>query len=134
MLERYFIPLAPYVVAALGLLVCLFWTISSDSEIRRLKSKLGGRRKADAGLARELQIKLAELSDRLRDAEDRAGMLPPPLPLPSSLNVGKRTQVLRLARRGEPPQKIAALLGVPLREVELLLKVDALAAQASASS
>ena len=133
MLERYFIPLAPYVVAALGLLVCLFWTVSSDSEIRGLKSTVAGRRKAEAGVVRELETKLAELSDRMREAEDRAGVLASPLAPRSSLNVGKRTQVLRLARRGEPPEKIAALLGLPLREVELLLKVHALAAAAASS-
>jgi hypothetical protein len=130
MLERYFIPLVPYLVAALGLLVCLYWTVTAETEIRRLKSKVGARRKPEAEAAHEIEAKLAELSERMRDAEDRAGVLAPSLPPRSSLNVGKRTQVLRLSRRGEPPEKIAALLGMPIREVELLLKVHALAAQA----
>jgi hypothetical protein len=131
MLERYFIPLVPYLVAALGLLVCLYWTVTAESEIRRLKAKVGGRRKPEAGVAHEIEAKLAELNDRVRDAEERAGMYVPSLPPRSSLNVSKRTQVLRLSRRGEPPEKIAALLGLPIREVELLLKVHALAAQAA---
>jgi hypothetical protein len=54
--------------------------------------------------------------------------LPPPVHLlpgtpRSGLNMGKRTQALRMHRRGEPPTQIAAALEVPVQEVELLLKV-----------
>ena len=41
----------------------------------------------------------------------------------SGLNMGKRTQALRMHRRGEPSTQIAATLEVPVQEVELLLKV-----------
>jgi hypothetical protein len=41
----------------------------------------------------------------------------------SGLNMGKRTQALRMHRRGEPSTQIAAALEVPVQEVELLLKV-----------
>ncbi len=135
MLERYLIPLAPYVLAALGLSVCLFLTVSMESELRRLKCKWGGRGAAEAGIARELQTKVAELSERLRDAEDRAGMLvAAPVPPKSGLNISKRTQVLRLSRRGEQAENIARLLGLPRREVELLLKVHALAVTGSGTN
>ncbi len=134
MLDRYFIPLAPYALAALGLLLCMFLTVVTGSEIRRLKSSLGNRRATEARIGRELETKVAELSERLRDAEDRTGMLAPPVPPQSGLNVNKRTQVLRLARRGERPENIAALLGLPRREVELLLKVHALAATSSGTN
>jgi len=127
MLERYLIPLAPYVLAALGLSVCLFLTITMESEMRRLKSRWGGRRSAETRIARELETKVAELNERLREAEDRAGMLAAPVAPKSGLNVNKRTQVLRLSRRGEQAENIALLLGLPRREVELLLKVHALA-------
>ena len=39
------------------------------------------------------------------------------------LNLTKRAQALRMHRRGDPPAQIAALLDVPLQEVDLLLKV-----------
>lgn len=39
------------------------------------------------------------------------------------LNVSKRSQALRMHRRGDAPEQIASTLGVPLQEVELLLKV-----------
>jgi hypothetical protein len=133
MLERYFIPLAPYALAALGLLVCLFLTVSAESDLRRLKGKLGRRGAPESPGARSLEARLADLTERLREAEDRAGANALPLPPKSSLNVNKRTQVLRLARRGEPVEKIAALLGIPRREVELLLKVQALSAASGGS-
>ena len=40
------------------------------------------------------------------------------------LNVSKRSQALRLSRRGQAPERIAAALGLTRREVELLLKVQ----------
>jgi hypothetical protein len=39
------------------------------------------------------------------------------------LNLSKRSQALRMHRRGEPPEQIAAALAVSRQEVELLLKI-----------
>lgn len=39
------------------------------------------------------------------------------------LNFSKRAQALRMHRRGDPPEQIAACLEVPLPELDLLLKV-----------
>ena len=39
------------------------------------------------------------------------------------LNLSRRSQALRLHRRGQPPGQIAAELEIPLQEVQLLLKV-----------
>lgn len=39
------------------------------------------------------------------------------------LNLSKRSQALRMHRRGDSSEQIASTLGVPLQEVELLLKV-----------
>ena len=41
-----------------------------------------------------------------------------------SLNLTKRAQALRMHRRGDPPEQIAALLKLPVQEVTLLLKVQ----------
>jgi hypothetical protein len=40
-----------------------------------------------------------------------------------SVNVGKRGLALRMHRRGESPDHIAATLNIPRNEVDLLLKV-----------
>ena len=133
MLDRYLIPLAPFVFAGLAILLCLFHTVATGSEIRTWKSRSRGLHKSEGTALRGLEVKIADLNERLRDVEDRTGMLAPPLPPMSGLNVNKRTQVLRLARRGEPPENIAALLGLPRREVDLLLKVQALAAVSGGS-
>jgi len=49
--------------------------------------------------------------------------LPSAAPVKHGLNVSRRFQALRLYRRGERPEQIAAALGVPVREIELLIKV-----------
>jgi hypothetical protein len=134
MLDRYLIPLAPLVFTGLAILLCLFHTVTTGNEIRQWKTRSRGLHASESGALRELQTKVADLNERLREVEDRAGMLAPPAPNPVGLNVNKRTQVLRLARRGETPEKIAALLGLPKREVELLLKVRAVAAASGVSS
>jgi hypothetical protein len=41
----------------------------------------------------------------------------------SGLNLSKRSQALRMHRRGDAPEQVASTLGVPLQEIELLLKV-----------
>ena len=48
--------------------------------------------------------------------------------LQTSMNLTKRVQILRLHRRGENPSHIAASLGVPQAEVELVVKLHRLQA------
>jgi hypothetical protein len=54
-------------------------------------------------------------------------MGPPEAPVPGlpgpGLNLSKRSQALRMSRRGDTPEQVAAALAVPLQEVDLLLKV-----------
>jgi hypothetical protein len=66
---------------------------------------------------------MAQLSARVLDAEERTGVLVPPTAPKSGFNLNKRSQVIRMSRRGEQAEKIAASLNLPQREVELLLKV-----------
>jgi hypothetical protein len=49
-------------------------------------------------------------------------MAAPAIPKPG-LNLSKRSQALRMHRRGDPPDEIAGALEIPLQEVDLLLKV-----------
>jgi hypothetical protein len=126
MLERYFIPLAPYALVAAGCILGLFFLLSFEKEVQRLKSRLARGQAGDNTSTRDLKIQLQELNERLRDAEERAGIpFTPPSPK-ASLNLNKRTQVLRMSRRGERAENIAASLSLPRREVELLLKIHGL--------
>jgi len=76
-----------------------------------------------ASAIESLQHELQALQKQVQDARQ----YPPPAvgpPTPrSGMNLDKRSQALRLHRRGEAPPQIAAMLELPLQEVELLIKV-----------
>lgn len=127
MLEHYLIPLAPYALLASGCFACLSIFVSLKKEIRSLRVRLN--HLTEETPPEELKLKLNELTDRLRVAEEStptpgAFMLPR-----ASLNVSKRRQAIRMSRRGDAVESIAASLNLPRREVELLLKVHALSAK-----
>ena len=47
-----------------------------------------------------------------------------PMSVRPGLNLSKRSQALRMHRRGDAPPQIAAALNIPSQEVELLIKVQ----------
>jgi hypothetical protein len=55
-------------------------------------------------------------------------------PLRSGMNLSKRLQAMRLLRRGEDIGHVAAALGVPRREVELLVRVQEFSAKRAAGT
>jgi hypothetical protein len=69
-----------------------------------------------------------QLRERLDEAERRSELSAGPVIPASGMNLNRRTHALRLFRRGERPEQIAATLGVPLGEVELLRKVQRITA------
>src|SRR5260370_29635361 len=101
MLERYFIALAPYALVAAGCIFGLFFLLSFEKEIHRLKSRLARRQAGENTSSRDLQAQLQQLNHRLRDPHERAGIPIVPQSPKASLNLNKRTQVLRLSRRHE---------------------------------
>jgi hypothetical protein len=77
---------------------------------------------SDTGL-QTLRDSLDALAAQLHDLQNHPPMAPPPgLPKPG-LNLSKRTHALRMHRRGEGAEQIAAALDLPRQEVDLLLKV-----------
>ena len=71
---------------------------------------------------------LQERLEALQNQVEESRRYPPtiatvPGPPRSALNLEKRSQALRMHRRGETPPQIAAALEVPRQEIELLLKV-----------
>ena len=124
MLARYLIPLAPFLLIGMNSVLCLFVFLCLEHEIRGLHLRSKQREAAQASAARELKTRVAELSARLLETEERTGVLVPPAAPPSGLNLNKRSQAIRMSRRGEQPEKIAASLNLPRREVELLVKVS----------
>jgi hypothetical protein len=123
MLAHYLIPLAPFFLIGIISALCLFFFLCVKHEMRSLSMSWKRRQAEQESNAEELKTQIAALSARVLDAEERTGVLVPPTPPRSGLNLNKRTQVIRMSRRGEQAEKIAASLNLPQREVELLLKV-----------
>lgn len=123
MLGRYLIPLAPFLLIGINSVLCLFFFLCLEHEMRIMKLRLERRQSAQQTSANELQAQVAELAARVLDTEERTGVLVAPTPPRSGLNLNKRSQAIRMSRRGEQAEKIAASLNLPQREVELLLKI-----------
>jgi hypothetical protein len=123
MLSRYLIPLAPFLLIGINSVLCLFFFLCLEHEMRIMNLRWRRSQTSQESATEELKTHMAELSLRVLDAEARTGVLVPPVPPRSGLNLNKRSQVIRMSRRGEQVDKIAASLHLPQREVELLLKV-----------
>jgi hypothetical protein len=114
MLERSLILAGSYALQAAGAIVLLLVFLALKRELHELRSRV---------TRLDFTLRLDAMNTRLREAEDRASSTAGPPPARRSVNLSKRSQVIRLSRRGEPIETIAATLGLPRREVELLLKV-----------
>ncbi len=126
-MERFVIPIAPYLYISVVLCVCLYVFYSLKREIFHLnRLRREGEERSDAA-ARQTRIQLEEMRAELRAAEERTQLLVAPAPPKSGLNLTMRTQIVRMFRHGECEDSIAAKLGLPRNEVKLLLKVHKLA-------
>ena len=107
-----------YSVLALGLgaSLCLFLSLKRELHLQRQKH------------CREID----EIRSRLKSAAEQepVQIISPPAAR-SGFNLSRRVQAMRLSRRGESVEHIAAALGVPDREVELLLRVQQMSAEYS---
>ncbi|HEX6894803.1 MAG TPA: hypothetical protein VF146_06000 [Bryobacteraceae bacterium] len=126
MLDRYVIPLTPYLLVTLLTAMGLLSFASLQREIARLKARLRTQSASDLVAQQELRSKLDYLNARVRDAEERAQTPTQAIAIRPSLNVNKRAQALRLLGRGTSPANIAASLQLPQNQVELLVKIRSL--------
>ena len=126
MLDRYIIPLTPYLLVTLLTAMGLLSFASLQREIARLKGRLRTQSASDLVAQQELRSKLDYLNARIRDAEERAQTPTQAVAIRPSLNVNKRAQALRLLGRGTSPANIAASLQLPQNQVELLVKIRSL--------
>ena len=113
--------LLPYLLIAAGLLsaLALFMTLNREIRVHAQRQK----------------VRIEEMVARLNAAEQVpqpvADQMEAPLPfvlapLRAGLNLNKRIHAMRMLRRGEDVSHIAAALGVPRKEVELLIRVQAI--------
>ena len=119
-LEWILNPLAQYGMLAAGLIACLvlFTTVKVEmcTELQSAKES----RDALAAHVQEMESALGHIRQSVTDIEERPGTVSP------GLNLTRRTQALRMHRRGESVQTIAAALSAPSNEIELLLKLQAM--------
>lgn len=114
-------PLAPFVVIVLVLIASLACFVSAKREVYRLRQNADATQNALARKLEQVESAMAQIGERKTDAPVAAAPLRPSLR--PSLNLTRRTQALRMRRRGESVESIAAALGAPRNEIELLLKV-----------
>jgi hypothetical protein len=88
-----------------------------------------GAARQTAAAGTNIRVNMEALAARVENLEQQGGELrrqpaeAPPDAGRAALNLNKRAQVLRMHRRGDPPERIASLLEVPRQEVDLLIKV-----------
>ena len=128
-LEWIMQPGIQYGVMGLGLSFCLYLFLMLKREIRTLQKRAQARERAlTEGLA-AMRAVLDGVRGQVRDIQEQTGMLVAPAPAQSGLNLSKRGQVLQMHRRGQAPEQIAASLGLPLTEINLLIKVHQIVLQ-----
>jgi hypothetical protein len=125
-------PLTQYFLLAAVLVVCLYLFLATRRE-QSLDTKLMRAELAQVRSSLDvLRMQVGQLERRLCTTEERVEEpTPSAVPIPG-MNLTRRSQVLRMARRGDNPQSIAAELGLPANEVELLLKVHKILGPTSA--
>jgi hypothetical protein len=113
----------PFIVSAaglaLGLAATLFLILNVKREMRHERKRIEG------------------MLHRLRDASRE-----PPLSVPvilgsrlgSRVNINRRTRAVELLRAGEDSVRVAADLGIPRGEVELLVRVEEIVAHRKAQA
>ena len=116
-------PAVQYGVTAAGLGLCLHLFFTLKCEIQGLEKRRRQGEAAWADAVASVRAAVDELRAEVADMKEHTGMLVPPAPVKSGLNLSKRSQVLQMYRRGQSPQQIAASLSLPVTEIELLVKV-----------
>jgi hypothetical protein len=111
-----------------GLVLCatavsLFAIHRAYCLLREMEGRTRGKPAQNDAGQQELRDSLEALAAQLHDLQSHPPVAPPPgLPKPG-FNLSKRSHALRMHRRGEGAEQIAAALELPRQEVDLLLKV-----------
>ncbi len=127
--------LIPYLVGIAGLGTALFLFLQLKTMQLEFQTRWNKRQQllqSELGKTRSL---VQELAQRVEEAERRAEISGAPSSELKGINLNRRTQAMRLFRRGESAAQVASSLGLPQCETELLLKVHRiLSANAAAAA
>lgn len=113
------IPLLPYLLIAAGLFSSLALFVTLKREIRRMVFRQKTR-------IEEMMVRLGGAERPPEPVAEEPAVTFVPAPLRAGLNLNKRVHAMRMLRRGEDVAHIAAALGVPRREVELMIRVQSI--------
>ena len=113
-------PITSYAVIALALVACIACFLSIKREIYRLRRAADV---AEQAVQRKIEVIESSVAGMAEHQPTAAELVLRPPTLRRSLNLTRRTQALRMRRRGESIESIAAALATPRNEIELLLKV-----------
>ena len=97
--------------------------------LKRENAELRRRAQSDQDALQQTLSSFRLALAKLEAAQVERDVVAVPVPVPAagppleSMNINKRSQVLRLYRRGESAEHIASALHLPRTEVDLLLKV-----------
>jgi hypothetical protein len=115
-------PLTHYGFLGFGMALCVYLCFVVERNAHAASERLKRKNLHLEGLIVDLRNQINGLRSAVEHSEQSAA--PPAVAFaPSGMNLTKRSQVLRMYRRGEQPESIAAALHLPRTEVDLLLKL-----------
>jgi len=122
-MSSWFLPFLLLSVMAFGAIMLSCFTLLHARALFRVGSRAASAQRQAEGLLENIGSRLASLAAEMEQLKQRGPVVPPAGPPKPGFNLSKRTQALRMHRRGDSPDQIASALEIPLQEVELLLKV-----------
>jgi hypothetical protein len=123
-MNEFTISLIACVLLTAGLGLCTYLFVSLKQDLHRIGKRFNDLRTTSEMQIESLRGELDSFRKTQEDLDRRTGELPQlASPIPG-MNTSRRTQALRMHRRGERPEQIAAALGIARGEIELLLKMQ----------
>lgn len=116
------IAVIPYIAVAIGLVASLVLFVSVKREVHSV-----ARRER-----KHVEARVDQVAAQVMQAAPAAAAPEPvfiPVALRPGVNINRRVHAHRMLRRGDDVSTVAAALGVPRREVELLVRVRAIVSQ-----
>jgi hypothetical protein len=113
-------PLVLYGMLGAGLIACLTLFVAVKLELCVVGKRAQETEDALAAQVQEMESALGQIRQSVTDMEERPAAVSP------GLNLTRRAQALRMHRRGESVETIAAALSAPRNEIDLLLKLQSM--------
>lgn len=116
-------PVIQLAVTATGMAACLALFIAVKRENFELRQRLRSQQTELEEHIESFRHSLERMMESIEVAESKPASPAPAVAPGVSMNLNKRSQALRMYRRGEPTERIAAALQLSRNEVDLILKV-----------